>query len=295
MRYSSVVSAKNLSLDQVNKSGYALQIALAHSIRAGKEDHGWTVSYEEHAWRNSLDDSSGFLDLILGSARYAARILIECKRLQGTTYTFLTQNGGANISARAKTFALLGEHAVITRGYPSWQDYYLTSKSPEVAYCVVRKGSEKAGEGIIERVGTELVSAAEAFEQEERDQFSGMVTSGFIERYYFTAIVTTAQLEVCSFDPTTVSLEDGLVPSTAKFELVNYVRFRKQLTLRTPGRYNPDLEDHPEGGPGTMAAWLAHAKERTVFVIRAAYLTEFLESFGYAPRRGPSGPRTDVL
>jgi hypothetical protein len=57
----------------------------------------------------------------------------------------------------------------------------------------------------------------------------------------------------------------------------NAVRFRKQLSFQPPVNHIPTVSFPNE------AARLASEKERTVFVIRAEYLTEFLVSFRLPP------------
>jgi hypothetical protein len=67
-------------------------------------------------------------------------------------------------------------------------------------------------------------------------------------------------------------MADGKLPAGASFEPVRYVRFRKQLTTRpstfsnTSGWYEPYRT-------------LALAKERTVFVVNAEALEDFLSDF----------------
>jgi hypothetical protein len=136
-------------------------------------------------------------------------------------------------------------------------------------FCVMPKD---ARDPPVERVAAELVSATEAVEHEERAAYLDK-RGGDSKRSYFSAIVTTATLSVCAFDPGRISLTDGLIPPTSTFVLADAVRFTKQLSTRsfmseTPMTY------------GTEAAELAKAKERTVFILRADALGGFLSDFG---------------
>jgi hypothetical protein len=268
------MTAQNSALDYVNKSGFPLQIALAHEVRASTMRHSWRVMYEEHAWRSG--DGSGFVDIVLENAALSAVLLIECKRLHDTRCVFLPPYNSADpLGGRAKAYVARREGGSMRRGYPAWIDTQLILRPPEVAYCVVGKNVGKSNERTIEPIAAELVAAAEAVEHEERQFYLDL--SPPERRCYFTAIVTTAQLEVCSFDPAKISLADGTIPAGAAVEPANVVRFRKQLSFQPPVNHTPTVSFPNE------AARLASEKERTVFVIRAKYLTEFLVSFRLPP------------
>lgn len=85
---------------------------------------------------------------------------------------------------------------------------------------------------------------------------------------YFNLIVTTATLQLCSFEPSDVSIKDGTVEEPA-FQEVPYIRFRKQLSPT----YNL-LEACNVSGQSR-----ARAKENTVFVVNSEHLVEFLIDF----------------
>ncbi len=51
-------------------------------------------------------------------------------------------------------------------------------------------------------------------------------------RTYINVIATTAKLEVCKFDPSKIDLETGTI-AEAECEEVPYIRFRKQLSVRS--------------------------------------------------------------
>jgi hypothetical protein len=44
--------ARNPELDVVDRSGYPLQMAIAHAVEARSSAHGWHVLYDEHAWEH---------------------------------------------------------------------------------------------------------------------------------------------------------------------------------------------------------------------------------------------------
>jgi hypothetical protein len=88
-------------------------------------------------------------------------------------------------------------------------------------------------------------------------------------KIYFTVIVTTAQLQICRFDPASISLADGTI-SDAEFEIVPFVRFRKQL--------NP-IYEIPAIYATTGSIDVARAKENTVFVVNSECFSNFLKEF----------------
>jgi hypothetical protein len=124
-------------------------------------------------------------------------------------------------------------------------------------------------------LGSELVAASEALELEERAYLDRR--GGDSRRLYFSAIVTTTQLSVCSFDPSTISLVDGMVPATATFSPHGVVRLTKQFSTQP-------IAGAPVGLYGQEAGALVDAKERTVFVINAESLDEFLCDFNVDDR-----------
>jgi hypothetical protein len=101
-------------------------------------------------------------------------------------------------------------------------------------------------------------------------------------------IVTSAITLVAQFEPKDISLETGVIAADKlKASEVPFLRFRKQLSPPVP--YG--------GSTLTLASLaflpndehrLASAKERTVFVVQARYLAEFLKDFN-VDLRWPSG------
>ena len=95
---------------------------------------------------------------------------------------------------------------------------------------------------------------------------------GRTKRIYYAAVVTTAELQTCAFDPLGISLEDGKIPTNAKFAPVGVVRLTKQLSTNST-----DIESF--GGYGKESDALTTAKLRTVFVVQASMLDQFLHNF----------------
>ena len=84
------------------------------------------------------------------------------------------------------------------------------------------------------------------------------------KRFYVPVIITTADLMVASFEPSSVSFKDGCLPDDAVFEAVPFVRFRKSFGgISFVGTVPPVEQAYRES-------------ERTVFVVNAEHWESFL-------------------
>ncbi len=146
-----------------------------------------------------------------------------------------------------------------------WTDLTLDPSTPEAEYCVV-PGQDAKSKPMIERIGADLVSATLALAKEEQPL---LAVKQNVTRIYFSVLVTTARLTVCTFDPTMIALQDGKI-SKGTFLEVPFVRFRKQLSTRP-------LDESEVAEVSNTS--LANAKEHTVFVVQAESLLSFLAEF----------------
>jgi hypothetical protein len=125
---------------------------------------------------------------------------------------------------------------------------------------------------MLERIAGELVQAAEAIaaEQYRMDGFArDQSQSDTFAWAYVPVIVTNANLSVCKFNPGDVDIANGLLPDGATFEDVPVVRFTKNLSTAA-------------GGDSIHTLRAANAaRDRTVFVVRGAFLREFLGQFDW--------------
>lgn len=247
----------------VNQSGFPFQIGVASLINKTFNEHRWKVLFSEHSWKNEFDNDSGFVDMVLEDQHSTSVMVVECKRVLDSSWIFLSPNLNARNRSHAKAW--------ITRfcngsfKYLDWADISLDPSSIESEYCVI-PGQDAKSKPMLERIAAELVSATEAIAMEEKEY---QAQSKDALRMYFSAIVTTAKLNVCNFDPEQISLIDGKV-TDQKFTEVPFVRFRKQLSTQKP-HVTLNLMD------GLNA--LVRAKEHTVFVVNAEAVPEFLENF----------------
>jgi hypothetical protein len=242
----------------VNQSGFPLQIGVDKLVQATAKQHGWQVLYTEHSWKNQLDETSGFVDLVLENGPQTAVLVVECKRVREASWIFL--NPSERVLDRRHAKAWVTRH---TRGSFTcfdWHDLALDPSSPQSQYCVV-PGQDAKSRPMLERVAAELVSATEAIAWEEKPLQPLRLDA---LRVYFSVIVTTAALKICSFGPDQVSLKDGTI-SSSSFSDAFVVRFRKQLSTR-----GVDALRLPRGQSPVSA------KEHTVFVVNSESIVQFL-------------------
>jgi hypothetical protein len=93
-----------------------------------------------------------------------------------------------------------------------------------------------------------------------------------VHRFIFPAIVTNAELAVCRFEASKVKISDGtLDEADVKISTVPFIRFRKSLTT-----------DFPEGKLNDLRQ-ANMARQKTVFVVNAAALSQFLKDWEMSP------------
>ncbi len=248
----------------VNTSGFPFQVAISNEIERTKNIHGWSVFSSENPWENPETGRSGYVDLILINQYDTQFMIIECKRVRDAKWVFLIPT----MEKRQQTHGTFWISSLShEKRHFGWYDLILNPASPEAEFCVIR-GQNKDSKTMLERVTSELVEATESIALEELKFEKPGNLSGFL-RIYCSVIITTAQIEICRFDPGDVSIENGEL-SNAEFETVPLVRFRKSLTTTLPPNVTPS-------GLGEAV----RAKQRTVFVINAPNLAEILKKWEF--------------
>lgn len=247
----------------VNSSGFPLQIALESLIKETHREHRWRVLFSEHSWANFNTDEGGFIDLVLEHVDRSLLLIVECKRVQNTSWVFLQGEADINSRTHAKAWCTQEESGKIQKF--GWFDLAVDPATAESRFCVV-PGQDAKSRPMLERLASEVVASTEGFAIEDQSFHTG--SSGYA-RYYFNAIVTTADLMVCNFDPGKVAIGNGEIDE-AKFTRVPYLRFRKQLST-----YEMPAASWKE----STAREIASHKENTVFVINANAFIDFLRVF----------------
>jgi len=244
----------------VNSSGFPLQIGLEYQINNPGDSHNWNVLYSEHSWKNRDTNNSGFIDLVLIDRHRTTVMVVECKRVQNTSWIFLLPDERQSSRRHARAWVSLFNSGQVS--HFDWTDVTIDCPSPESAFCVV-PGQDNKSRPMLEKVAAELVEATEALAKEEYHLFKDK--PDYI-RIYLNVIVTTAELKLCSFSPESVSIDNGLI-SSAQFKTVPYLRFRKSLSTKL-------IEDL------NLSEWthynLTRAKENTVFVVNSSHIMDFL-------------------
>jgi hypothetical protein len=251
----------------VNASGFPFQIGVVSYLKRTQSDHHFEVLHTEHSWRGKNRDQNGFIDLIIQHPEMHYLFVIECKRVQGASWIFLVP-GSADISRRqAKLWVTQYLPASNSFKRAGWAECPLDPRCPESGYCVVEGQDER--KPMLERVAGEVVMSTEAFAQEDAVRVEAIRRTGPFS--YASVIVTNAQLTMATFDASAISLDDGKIPALHTTN-VPFIRFRKQLSTDHGGF---SVEDVQRGG----APAISRAKERTVFVVQANALSQFLTSF----------------
>jgi hypothetical protein len=243
-----------------DSSGFPLQIGAMHAINQSLE---WRVVVEEHPWQSEEAGSEGFIDIVAMN-RYpgCGAMVMECKRVRQSAWAFLMVKTPPSLRSHASVWdSRRGDGKWMNYGWATWQADPCTYESP---YCAI-PGQEQGRRNLLERTASDLVHSVEALARQEMELAEHAGTPNF-SRLYIPVLVTTARLFAASFDPSTVSLQDGALPKDASFEEVPFVRFRKALSVRS----QPPAGDLRE---------LNKATERTIFVVQAESLTLFLNRF----------------
>lgn len=252
---------ENKLRDIVNSSGFPLQIGIQRHIEKTHDIHGWKVLTRELPWHNLNTGTNGFVDLMLANQYDTQRIIIECKRVRNTSWIFLDP-GQRNTDRRHAMFWVTCVEDNNTH-YFNWFDSALEPSSPESEFCVVH-GQDPKSKPMLEQTAAELLDATEAIALEEY-QLHKKDKMQFLS-FYFSVIVTTAELQVCTFNPDDVCIEKGEMQK-AEFRKVPFVRFRKSLSTRQTS--HAGFKDFKE---------VIRAKERTVFVVNSASIIDFVQN-----------------
>lgn len=238
-----------------NSSGFPLQIRVANLAKSSSQ---WQVVLEEHPWYSSETNSTGFIDIVLKHKEdQFLTLVIECKRVRQTEWVFLIPKANPDKRTHARIWDSSQEHF-------DWRTWQVEPPSYESQYCAI-PGQEQGRRTMIERTASELIESIEALALQDKKIIESRVRQpGDLNLVCIPLIVTTAKLVVSFFEPESISLEDGSLPSGARFEIAPSVRFRKSLTARFPIIPPPNLKE-------------VHEKTvRTVFIVNSEHFLDFI-------------------
>jgi hypothetical protein len=250
----------------VNSSGFPLQIGIADFVKRTEPNHYCKVLYTEHSWHDPVADQGGFIDLVIEGVESKCIFVVECKRVLDTSWIFLNTKPVTSTRRHAKLWVTeKGNHSGPLSLF-GWADATLEPRTPESTFCVV-DGQDERSRPMLERVASELISATENFAREDSIRVNAK-SRGI--HFYASVLVTTAKLALAQFTASEVSLKDGKV-DVANAQEVPFLRFRKQLSF---ARSDAELDAYR-----TDLDRIDYAKERTVFIVHAEALSDFLTAF----------------
>jgi len=257
--------ARDHAVSVLNASGFLFQLRVEEELKAGSTRHAWAVAAREHPWYHEKTEHSGFADMILADGG-RGRLVVECKRSRDAHWYFIVPAEGQAIIRRTPLYWV--DDVRIEQSYKGtrigWGSVQVLPQTFESCFCIVR-GSGENDQPVLERIGSSLLDCVEAVAREEVLHQRG--TGAINQLVYAPLIVTTATLHVVHCDLPSVSLTTGDI-DTAKTTEVPYLRFRKALS-------------HRFAWPTRVATLreIAESRQRTLFVVNAASLTDFLSKY----------------
>ena len=233
----------------LNASGFAFQLAVESAVSATR----WRTTSREHPYE--VRGATRYADLIL--SRGQIHLVVECKRVRNADWLFLMPDEGQMSRSRARV--AWTDIAPEVRPLTDWGDVQIYPSSPESHFCAVRGQGEKDSP-LLERIAAGVAESAQAIAEDIMQLHQGSRRVDVL----LPVVVTSATLHLAAFNPATVDLGRGDIDN-ATFSTATHVRFRKSLA---PSRaVDPTIETLSE---------LNATSERTVFVVNAAHLVQWL-------------------
>lgn len=244
-----------------NSSGFPLQIGAMHAINLSS---AWRVTLEEHPWRSDETGFEGFIDIVAMNRQPSAGAMVfECKRVRQAAWVFLIPETAPSNRSHATGW---GSHRADAKWLKyGWENWQAAPATYESLYCAI-PGQEQGRRNLLERTAADLIESVKALADQEREIAEHNKQTNF-SRVYFPVLVTTARLFAASFDPATITLNEGDLPKETSINEMPYIRFRKALSVVDPDSKTDTLTS------------INKVSERTVFVVHAESITKFLNKF----------------
>ena len=270
------------ALKQINRSGYPFQLKVESEITNTKQTHHWDVVSREQAWVTPNSGSSGFIDLVLAHKQIPTlRMVIECKRIKADDarqlrWIFLHPDQDLTPIRRASCFEVEGwmqgsESGNSWKDFRIWEDVNVVPASLQSEFCLL-PNDEQRRQSILESLAIDVLESIEGLAEEEISVEKSSGQPIHQRLFIFPAIVTNAEIAVCRFNSSLVNISDGtLDPTNAEITSVPFIRFRKSLAT-----------GFPQGVFGSLSR-ANRARERSVFVVNASSLAEFLTGWNIQP------------
>lgn len=248
--------ANRRQLDQVNRSGFPLQIGVEDEIRALSSTRDpWHIVGAEVPW------AEGFIDLV---ARWGPLLaVVECKRVDDQEWIFLVPTDD---EPTIRTNWNFYDSREAPPGRPGLYlgEFTMASSSFEASMCVMSK--KNSGNVTIERMCQDLIRASQGIVN-----VPVVKPEGELE-ILVPILVTTAKLTICKYNSRQIDPYDGIIPDgAATFEQgVPYVRFRKAFELLTEMQSDVPIP----------LAMLAEEHQQTVLVCNGACVKRLFMDLG---------------
>lgn len=274
------MSSRDETIRQINRSGFPFQLRVEQEVQETQQIHKWSVASREHAWVHSETGLPRFIDLVLSNNNFPTfRLVVECKRLKADDarqlrWIFLLPD--LELKETKLTSCLEVEGNMIRPGnIPGWEDVRIWDNvlvipsSLESEFCIL-PNDEQRKQPILEGLAGEVIESAEGLAEEEVR--IARSNQSHIRLFIFSAIVTNAEISVCRFNSNKININDGtLAVGDTEISTVPFIRFRKSL-----------VKDYPLGSASNLRA-ANKARERTVFIVNAASMQQFLTGWEIKP------------
>lgn len=229
------------------------------------------------------NSSSGFIDIVLKHNQFSTfRLVIECKRIKADDarqlrWVFLLPDKESEPTWLASCFEVEGRGGKGKTDEHEWNDLRLwdnvrlTPASLQSEFCILTSDDQRR-QPILESLATDVLESIEGLAEEEVNIEKSLGQPTHTRLFIFPAIVTNAEIAVCRFDLANITITDGMLDTShVEISTVPFIRFRKSLAT-----------DFPQGGFYYLEA-ANRARERTVFIVNAASLSEFLKNWNMEP------------
>jgi hypothetical protein len=257
----------------VNESGLPLQMALAEVVR--KQARHWEVRLEEFTWKHP-SGAMGHLDLLLKLPGDSKHMVVEVKRPKtNREWIFLVPSDAKSEQAEARIlFQRRRSPPDNPHGEPELEQWWCLATFDPQSH-VARWCAPRTDEGLLERLGAELIQSTEAVGHYlAQTRYSSFL--GDKQWLFSCALVTTAKLYVARLPLERISLQHGAAEEELDIQPVPFLRFTKSFTA-------PSAIHSPDGEPLQDFDELAADNDRTLFVVQAQNFVEFLDQWAPVP------------
>lgn len=275
MRDGNLVDTKAALSKLVNESGLPLQMAVAEVIR--KQSRRWEVRLQEFTWEHP-SGAKGHLDILLKLQGELKHMIVEVKRPKtNREWVFLVPSDAEAEQAEARVLWQRRRPPPHNPGGDLELEQWWCQATFDPQSFVARWCAPRTDEGLLDRIGAELIHATEAVGHYLAKTRYSSAFRNEKEWLFACALVTTAKLYVARLPLERISLQHGAAEEELTIDPVPFVRFTKSFTA-------PSIVRSPDDEPLQSFDELAADNDRTLFVVQAENVVEFLDQWAPVPR-----------